>query len=607
MTGATARTTPVKVPKLRGGSNWTTWKVSIGATLRAVRVNDYVIKDVAEPEEDDKKEAWTADRDIAYNILIMAAESLIDKLLNAGWEDDGDPYRLMEALKKYIPKVSEDAVGYLKGRITSLVGSWSDHYWAIVLLDYFKTRLPDTYKFYTTNNKTPTWNDVVQTLFTLAQDEEQKIGIAAFKKTTDVSQQSTGKGTASTTSSANRSATKCDHCGRAHPTQQCMTAHPELVPDDWASRKAILARAEKHVCNAKCEWDAPKNKPTDFAKHPVRDVVSKTVLTAVANQKIPRSDVILDSGCSDSIFNERSHFVTYEAKADLPPYEGANGEYTRPDGIGTVYFQTVDPQNLSKTVDWTVDNVEYSPLSPANLLSPGKLRDVGIEYDYRTTAMVQVSSGTPFAKVDWRSNVCVVPTVQHQKNVPLDTAISLAAVRRKRPPSFELMRRRLLHAHLDRVVEACRRVGITFATQEIKEFHCEACHLAKSTEIISRDLPLPLTSVGDEIHLDIMEVKLLSITGKRYVLHFMDRYSGYHWVTLLLNHNYEVVLNAIKTFSDIFTNMTHVDIKTWVCDNAPEFNKCQGGVKGIASHGDPFCCGDALLARLVPKPDLRVA
>ncbi|KAK2729267.1 KilA-N domain-containing protein [Colletotrichum kahawae] len=86
----------------------------------------------------------------------------------------------MQALEKYIPKVSEDAIGalvdefakgstqdhktlhdalkrvqYLRTYITNLTGDSSDHLWAILLLNYFKTRLPDTYKHYTNNNKKP--------------------------------------------------------------------------------------------------------------------------------------------------------------------------------------------------------------------------------------------------------------------------------------------------------------------------------------------------------------------------------------------------------------------------------------------------------------------
>ncbi|KAF6785560.1 reverse transcriptase domain protein [Colletotrichum musicola] len=135
------------------------------------------------------------------------------------------------------------------------------------------------------------------------------------------------------------------------------------------------------------------------------------------------------------------------------------------------------------------------------------------------------------------------------------------------------MHRRLIHAHVSRVVEACRRIGITFPRSEIEAFHCEACHLAKSTEIISRDKPLPLTQIGEEIYVDVIEVKPLSRTKKRCVLHFLDRYSGYHWIVFLSSHDYGVVLDAVKHFEAKFTNLTGLTIKTWRTDNAPELKK----------------------------------
>lgn len=49
MSGATARTTPVNVPKPRGESDWTTWKVSISVTLRAARVNEHAIEGAPVP------------------------------------------------------------------------------------------------------------------------------------------------------------------------------------------------------------------------------------------------------------------------------------------------------------------------------------------------------------------------------------------------------------------------------------------------------------------------------------------------------------------------------------------------------------------------------
>ncbi|KAF6794632.1 KilA-N domain-containing protein [Colletotrichum musicola] len=112
-------------PRLKGESNWSSWLVLIGVTLRATRVKKYMDSDVPEPataeakatwdnERDVKKffdsdvhepvganarATWKNGRDVAYNLLISASELQIDKLLSAGWQDDRDPSRLMEALR----------------------------------------------------------------------------------------------------------------------------------------------------------------------------------------------------------------------------------------------------------------------------------------------------------------------------------------------------------------------------------------------------------------------------------------------------------------------------------------------------------------------------
>lgn len=114
----------------------------------------YVDRDIPAPANDvDAYEKWENERDVAYNLLLGSCATLIDKLLNAGWSDDGNPYNLMVALAKYVPKVSEDAVGalvdefakgnandhktlydalkrvqYLRKRTTNLCGDNSDHF-----------------------------------------------------------------------------------------------------------------------------------------------------------------------------------------------------------------------------------------------------------------------------------------------------------------------------------------------------------------------------------------------------------------------------------------------------------------------------------------------
>ncbi|KAK2751256.1 KilA-N domain-containing protein [Colletotrichum kahawae] len=425
----------------------------------------------------------------------------------------------MRALEKYIPKdhkTLHDAlkrVQYLRTRITNLTGDSSDHLWAILLLNYFKTRLPDTYKHYTNNNKKPCW-----------------------------------------------------------------TAYPELIPLIYKNRTSLLERANKHKYNKDYQGDGVSTAPNTsvFVKGSSgilsgsalvsiamrdRHVASPPIYATIDSRVIYRNDIIVDSRCSGYLFRDMEHFIKYTPRDDLLPFTAANRDDVRPLGVSTVFFQTYDPLDLSKTIDWTINDVEYSLLSPANLLSPGKLRKAGIDYDYKLGSLVYTNNARPIGKVEWIMDVMVLQTCI-TSDVPVNTAIALASVCCNLKLTLEMIYRCLIYAYPSRVIEACRCVGIVFSKEEMENFHCEACHLAKSTEIVSCNSPLPLTQISEEIYLNLIEVKPLLMTSKRYALHFLDKYSGYHWLVLLLNHYYEVMRDAIKNFHDVFNNITSLNVKT---------------------------------------------
>ncbi|KAF6813999.1 KilA-N domain-containing protein [Colletotrichum musicola] len=374
------------IPRLLGESNWAQWLVLIGATLRANKVKKYVDSDVPEPADTDARATWESGRDVAYNLLITASELQINKLLNAGWEDDGDPHALMEALRKYIPKVSEDAVGalvdefakgdagdhktlhdalqrtqYLRKRIGDLCGSVSDHFWSIMLLNYFKQRLPDTYKHFTNRNQKPTWAEVIETIYTLAQDEEQKMGLTSYKKAASNTASSSASSTSGNRRKEDKASKLCDHCGKTHDTKTCYLAHPDHIPADHKYRESILKRSREHVCDKTCKWDAKKEATqtsvfvrgtsgalgqSALAGVAVRsspiaqgcNVVSQAVLSAVGREYIERDDIILDSGCTTSIFNSLDLFTEYREQPGLSPFTAADGNLIRPEGTGTVFF-----------------------------------------------------------------------------------------------------------------------------------------------------------------------------------------------------------------------------------------------------------------------------
>ncbi|KAK2762033.1 hypothetical protein CKAH01_16230 [Colletotrichum kahawae] len=139
-----------------------------------------------------------------------------------------------------------------------------------------------------------------------------------------------------------------------------------------------------------------------------RHVASPPIYAAVDSCVIYRNDIIVDSGCSGYLFCDMEHFIKYTPCDDLLPFTAANGDDVRPLSISIMFFQTCDPLDLSKTIDWTINDVEYSLLSPANLLSPGKLRKAGIDYDYKSGSLVYINNARPIGKVEWIMDVMVL-------------------------------------------------------------------------------------------------------------------------------------------------------------------------------------------------------
>nr|XP_036574155.1 KilA-N domain-containing protein [Colletotrichum truncatum]KAF6780545.1 KilA-N domain-containing protein [Colletotrichum truncatum] len=547
------------LPRLKGESNWNTWRMLVTATLRGYDFEIFLETDVPRPADPIAAEEWRKNRNVTNGLLMNASESVLDRLCTACWVDDGNPYELWQALEKHIPRISQDATAalvdefakttandhktlhdalkrchHLRKRIETIHGRLPDSFLAVFLLNFFKDRLPDTYKHFTSKVAThPTWNEVADTIYTLAQDEDQKRSYATIRNTPGG--KSAGSGgpaspavttTVTSTVTASKEKKKCDHCNCDHETTKCYVAHPNLIPLHYVNRDKLIEKARKHVCGDRCRWDQPTSvdgtrqtvvraSPAILGQSALASIASPAVFTAARDDLITRDDIVLDSGCTTSTFNNLRYFVKYAEKSDLTPSTSASGAPVRSLGVGTVFFQTQDPTNPDVIHDWTLHNVEYNPSSPANLLSPGKLRRDHVEYDWQTSSLIHVTQRTSLAKVHWVSDVCVVETHDTGNHVPRDIAVSLAAFRATQRPSLELMHRRLVHAHPSRVVEACRRVGIRFTTSEIDAFF-----------------------------------------WNRQVLHLMDKYSGYHWVVFLPNHKFATILAAIKKWDTEFYSLT---------------------------------------------------
>ncbi|KAF6794633.1 KilA-N domain-containing protein [Colletotrichum musicola] len=136
-------------------------------------------------------------------------------------------------------------------RIGDFCGSVSDHFRSIMVLNYFKQRLTDTSKHYTNRNEKPTCAKVIKTIYTLAQDEEQKMGLASYKKAASNTASSSASSSSNGKTKEEKAPERCDHCDKPHDNKTCYLAHPDLVPADHKYRESILKRSREHICDNK--------------------------------------------------------------------------------------------------------------------------------------------------------------------------------------------------------------------------------------------------------------------------------------------------------------------------------------------------------------------
>ncbi|OAA60924.1 Ribonuclease H-like protein [Niveomyces insectorum RCEF 264] len=127
------------------------------------------------------------------------------------------------------------------------------------------------------------------------------------------------------------------------------------------------------------------------------------------------------------------------------------------------------------------------------------------------------------------------------------------------------MHKRLLHAFPDVVTKAYKTAGLT-VTGEVK--HCPTYHIAKSTEIISRASAAEVTTPGQLIRVDVIICQPGHLDF-RYMVHFVDQYSGYHWVKFVVSK--ADVFDVILKFVAHFERQSGLRVQSLGLDGGSEF------------------------------------
>jgi hypothetical protein len=131
-------------------------------------------------------------------------------------------------------------------------------------------------------------------------------------------------------------------------------------------------------------------------------------------------------------------------------------------------------------------------------------------------------SGIEAAQLNWINNVLTFKVNQPVATEQPIKDLVLASI------NYRTMHRQLMHASKDVVHKACEKAGIKITGSD-KSF-CESCHLGKATEqyppcsTVPVDRPLAFVRVDSIGHTPIGHL------GYKITVHFIDMYSGYHWI-----------------------------------------------------------------------------
>lgn len=303
--------------------------------------------------------------------------------------------------------------------------------------------------------------------------------------------------------------------------------------------------------------DCPnKSKSAETAK--CADDVCLNVSAGFVNG--PNLKWCLDSGATSHFCNEAGNFrEMYDANRGS--LNLANRQTTVSAGTGKAYFSA---NVLGKRKHVTLDNALLVPDLRANLLSVGKIADLGFEVTFRKDgAVVTDRDGKLVLNADRFDGLYYIREFDQDANtlsVP-DNKVSI-----------DLLHRRLGHANVRDIADAIRK-GFVKGVQLEKsdgKLNCDTCLKCKMTRTPFPKRSERQTRILDLIHTDVCGPMREASHGKaRYFVEFIDDYSG--WCEVRFVKTKAEVFKVTTEYISLVENQKGTTVKCLQSDNGREY------------------------------------
>ncbi|KNZ46945.1 hypothetical protein VP01_680g6 [Puccinia sorghi] len=274
-----------------------------------------------------------------------------------------------------------------------------------------------------------------------------------------------------------------------HNSDSCWHLHPNKAPDWWRESQE--------------KWKANKDK---------KEVNYYMSLVSLwINNGDPKSRIILDSGASAHIFNDKRYFSNLELK-DCDTIKTGKANATMPiKGIGEVKLKW-------KNRHITLRDCLYVPDIVINLISPGCLDEKGCSVTSHGGRFNVIKDGRLVLQGAIKNNLFSV-------DEPIKVGNSPEGLITTQPPSLQEVHESYGHASIARLGELIPK---SISETEKSTFECKSCILAKITKQPFKGISTTATKPFEKIHLDLIgPIDPESRDRCRYILTVVDNFTGY--------------------------------------------------------------------------------
>ena len=238
--------------------------------------------------------------------------------------------------------------------------------------------------------------------------------------------------------------------------------------------------------------------------------------------------------------------------------------------LPTIYTANGSPMHVShlsnvSTLALSISNVYQIPKLTHNLLSVGKLIELGFSLIFSSTGVVVQDSQTGQIVGTARKVGRLFELIFLY--LP-SSRLFTSAVLEHSTSSLALWHSRLGHASISRVKQLVSR-GLLGSVSN-KSFDCMPCQFGKQTALPFNNSVSHALSSFDLIHYDVWGPSPISTPGgSRYFVIFVDDFSRYTWIYLFKNRSelYQIYRDFTKMIETQFSK----SIKVFRSDNAQEY------------------------------------